>query len=138
MCAVLAACLILMVITNTGFDSKSPFMTIATFIAPFIIWFLGIRAYKKILKGKMSFKQGLKEGFKISLTFGIISLFIFLVFYLFNPSALEYAQTAYNLSGTSIQVVVMVDMLVQFFASIIFGTIYGAIISFFLKSKAKK
>lgn len=137
MCAVLALCLILMQVSGTGFDSKSPFMTFATFIAPFIIWFLGIRAYKKQLKGKMTFKQGVKEGFFISLAFGIISPFIFLVFYLLNPSVLDYVQKTYGLTSLPIELVVMIDMLVQFISAIIFGTLYGAFISLFLKSKGK-
>lgn len=136
MCAVLAVCLILMSVTGTGFDSKSPFMSFATFIAPFIIWFLGIREKKRMLKGKMTFKQGVKEGFLISLAFGIISPFVFLILYALAPSALLYAQAAYGIS--SIPLTIVVDMVVQFFASIIFGTIYGAIISLFLRSKKSK
>lgn len=135
MCAVILACLIYMSITGVEFSEKSPIVMLFTFIAPFIIWFLGIKEYKKSLKGKMTFKQGTIQGFKISLVYATVSPFIFMVFYFINPSLLEYARTAYGLTTATDNVVIAVDMLIQFVAAIVGGTVYGAILSIFLKSK---
>lgn len=138
MCAVLLVCLCLMEITgqNQSFDNKSPFQFIFMFIAPFVVWWLGIAAKKKLLKNKMTFKQGLSEGFKISLAYGIVSPFIFLFYYVFiNPDIVAYVKVAYNLSEAQDAVVIGVDMLAQLIAAIVFGTLYAAIISLFLKSK---
>ncbi len=137
---VLVVCLLLMEVTGQkeSFDEKSPLFVIYQFIAPAVVWYLGIKAKKKMHKNKLTFKQGLVEGFKISLVFAIVSPFIFLAYYtLINPGILNFVRTAYNMPGASDAMVIGVDMLVQFFASLIFGTIYAAIISFFLKSKSK-
>lgn len=137
MCAITVACLALMELTgqNESFD-KSPFPVIFTFIAPAVVWYFGIKERKQQLKGKLPFKQGVIEGFNISLGYAIISPFIFLFYYLFvNPPIIEYVRTSYGLTGASDTAVFAADMAVQFVAAIIGGTVYAAIISFFLKSK---
>jgi hypothetical protein len=138
MAKVTAVCILLMQITGTDFDSKSPFMTIATFIAPFVVWYYGLKAKKKELKGKMSFKEGVAEGFKISLFYGIISPFVFLIYYLLVPSVISYVRNAYQMAGASDATVIVTDMVIQFFASIIGGTVYGAIVALFLTRKTQK
>lgn len=137
MCAVLIICLASIELTgnNQNFD-KSPLVAIWTFIAPFIIWFLGIRAKKKAQKGKLTFKQGFFEGLKISVVFGIISPFIFLGYYvIINPEILEYVKGAYGLSNQPNEIVILVDLGAQFISSIIGGGLYSALIAFILKSK---
>jgi len=139
MCAVLVVCLVLMELTgqNQAFDSKSPFQMIFMFIAPAVVWFYGIREKKRQLKGNLTFKQGLTQGFKISLVYAIVSPFIFMLYYLLiNPSILSYVRTAYTMPSASDGLIIGVDMLTQFISAIIFGTIYAAIISLFLKSKS--
>ncbi len=139
MAALTALCLMFMEITgqNESFDMNSPFQLFYTFLAPAIVWYFGIRARKKSLKGKMTFKAGLKEGCKISLVYGIVSPFIFLMYYvLINPTILDSVRTMYGLGNASDTVVIVVDMFIQFVSAIIFGTIYAAIISLFLKSKS--
>lgn len=138
MCGVVVFCLSLLHATGqyADFEKKSPFEAIFI-LAPFVVWFLGIRARKKELKNKMTFKQGLTEGFKISLVFAVISPFIFMFYYLlFNGEILAYVRRAYGMAGASDTIVIMVDMAVQFIGSIVMGTIAGSIISFFLKSKS--
>lgn len=140
MSAVLVLCLALMELTgqNHSFDNKSPFQAIFMFIAPAVVWYFGINLKKKTLNGKMTFKQGLLEGFKISLVYAIVSPFIFMLYYLLiNPEILNSIRTIYNLKGTSDALIIGVDMLTQFITAIIFGTIYAAIISMFLKTKSK-
>jgi FtsH-binding integral membrane protein len=139
MCAVVVVCLTVMELTgqNQSFD-KSPLTIVWTFIAPAVVWYLGINARKKSQKGKLTFKEGVKEGFKISFVFGLVSPFIFALYYLlFNPQILEYVKTSYGLTNAEDAIVIAVDMLVQFISALIFGTIYAAIISFFLKTKTK-
>ena len=138
MVGVVAVCLALMEMTgnNKTFDSKSPLLLIYQFIAPAVVWYLGISARKKAQKGKLTFKQGLVEGFKIALVFGIVSPFVFTAYYLFiNPGIVDYVANVYGLKGASTAIVIGVDMAVQFIGALIFGTIYAAIISFFLKNR---
>ena len=140
MTASLIICLGLMEITgqNESFENKSPIFLIYQFILPAVIWYLGIKTKKDGQKGKLTFKEGVREGFKISVVFALTSPFIFAAYYLFvNPPILKYVKAAYGLTGSSDHLVIIVDMAAQVFSAIIFGTIYGAIISFFLKSKKK-
>lgn len=138
MVGVLIGCITLMEITgqNESFENKSPIFLIYQFIVPAIVWTLGIRAKKKELGGKLTFGQGLKEGFKISLVFGLISPFIFALYYLLvNPEILEYVKKSYNLTQASDEFTIGVDMILQFLFSLIFGTLYSIIISLFLRTK---
>ena len=117
---------------------KSPVEFVFIVFVPLIIWYLGISARKKQLKGKMSYKEGLIEGVKISLAYGVSSPFVYLIYYTFiNPEVLSFMRKEYGLKNVSDTVVIIFDMLVQFFAAVVFGTIYGAIVSIFLRSKKK-
>lgn len=140
MTGVVVACLVLMEVTgqNKTFD-HSPFALLFTVIAPLIIWYAGIRAKKKQLKGKLSYKQGVLEGCKIGIAYGFISPFIFLTYYLLiNPGIVAYVRTAYFMKSTTPDAtVIFVDLVIQLVASVVFGTIYGLIFSLFLKSKKK-
>lgn len=141
MCGVLLFCLGLMELTgnNESFDSKSPITIVFMFIAPFVIWYMGINEKKKMLKGKLTFKKGVMEGLKISLTFAIISPFIFMLYYLLlNPDILDYVRTAYGLRELPDAIVITVDMLTQFLSAIVFGTIYAVIITFLILKFSKK
>lgn len=134
---ILIVCFLVMEITgnNETFDGKSPLFLFYQFIAPAIVWYLGLRAKKKAQGGKLTFKQGVKEGFKISLVFGIVSPFAFLIYYFINPGILNFIKAAYGMPNAADSMIIALDMVVQFISAIIFGTIYAAIISFFVKSK---
>lgn len=119
------------------FPGQSPFEMFVITVIPFVVWFFGIKSKKKLQKGKLTFKQGVLEGFKISLTFGIVSPFIFAAYYLFvNPEIVSFVRDAYGIYDASFGTVILADMISQFLFSIIFGTIYAAIISLFLKSRS--
>jgi hypothetical protein len=139
MTAVIVLCLFLMEVTGQNKTVEhSPYVVFFTMIAPFIIWFFALREKKKQLKGKMSFKQGVVEGFKVSLVYAIVSPFVFLFYYCcVNPAIIPAVGAAYQLKGATNEVIIATDMAVQFIAAIIGGTIYAAILSFFLKSKKK-
>lgn len=137
MSAITAVCLMLMELTgnNESFD-KSPFATFFIFIAPLFVWFLGIREVKKKRKGKLTFKQGLNSGFKIALTYALISPFIFLLYYIVvNPSIVAHVGEAYGLQKASTPLIIIVDMVAQVIGATIFGTAYAALIAFVLKTK---
>lgn len=137
MCAVVVVCLTMMEITgeNKSFD-KSIYASFFTFIAPVIIWFLGIREKKLQQKGKLTYKQGVIEGFKIGVAYGILSPFIFLGYYLFfNPQIIASVRTMYQLTNQPDFVVIGADLGIQAVASVLFGTIYGIILSSFLRNK---
>ena len=139
MSGVTVLCLLLMQITgqNQTFDNKSPIQLIAQFVAPLIVWFFGIKARKKELKNKLTYKQGLLEGFKISLVYAIVSPFIFMFYYLFiNPAILESVRKIYHLTNTSDAMIIGSDMLAQFIAALIFGTIISAVLATYLKTKS--
>lgn len=138
MSAIVAACLLLMELTgqNQTFDNKSLFQIIFMFIAPIFVWFFGIKERKQELKGKLTWKQGLTQGFKISLVYGIVSPFVFFIYYtLINPSIISFVAQTYGLTGQPDALVIAFDMGAQFVFALFFGTIYAAIISFFLKTK---
>ncbi len=139
MSAVTAFCLIMMQITgqNDSFDNKSPFQFFFMFVAPAIVWYLGIKAKKKANKGKLTFKQGLAEGFKISLVYGLVSPFVFLTFYLINPVIIDYIRKSYNMMTQPTYVVIVIDMVAQLVASIVFGVIYASVISLLIRTKGK-
>lgn len=139
MTGVIVLCLLFMEVTgqNKSFE-HSPIVFFFTAIAPAVIWFFGIRAKKKLLKGKLTFKQGFLEGFKISLVYGITSPFVFLFYYLFiNPEIVEQVKVIYQMESASDAMVIGTDLGSQLIAAVVFGTIYGAIISLFLRSKKK-
>lgn len=138
--AITALCLVIMEITgqNESFDQKSPIFLLGTMLAPFVIWYFGIKERRKELKGKLTWKEGVKQGLKISLVYAIVSPFVFLIYYvLINPSIVTNVGEAYQLTNADNTIIITVDMLVQFVAALIFGGVYAAIISFFLKSKSK-
>ena len=108
-------------------------------IVPFIVWYLGIKAKKTQKKGKLTFKEGVKEGFQISLVYGITSPFLFGLYYLLiNPAVVQSLKPEYGMAGVSDTQIILIDMLAQFISAIVFGTLYAAIISYFLKSKSVK
>jgi hypothetical protein len=123
---------------NETFDQKSPIFLFYQFIAPLIVWYFGLTSYKKLHNGKMSFKDGVKEGFRMSLVFGIVSPFIFVAYYLINPGIVDFIKTAYQMPDADNNTIIAFDMIVQLVAALIGGTIYAAILSFFLKTKSEK
>lgn len=140
MTGTLVICLALMEITgqNESFENKSPIFMIYQFIMPAVIWYFGMRERKKLNGGKLTYKQALYEGFKISLVFGLTSPFVFAAYYLFiNPPIIEYVKTAYGMPAASDGLVISIDLFAQFIAAIIFGTLYASIIALFVRSKSK-
>lgn len=122
-----------------GLESKAiPFDFLFIAFMPLIIWFLGIRARKIAKKGKLSLKDGVKEGFHISLVYGLLSPIVYAIYYLFiNPQVVGTLKPEYGLPGVSDMQIILIDMLAQFVSAIIFGTLYAVVISLFLRSKAK-
>lgn len=136
--AITAVCLLLMEVTgnNQSFDAKSPVQFFYMIVAPFIVWWVGLRAKRKELGNRMSYRQGFVEGVRISFVYALVSPFIFLAYYVFvNPSIVEYVRTAYRLAGASDAVVIGSDMVGQFVAAMVFGSIYAAIIAIFLRRR---
>ena len=141
MTAFTAAWVLLMHITGQyGPEYKAnPLDLLFIVVVPLIVWYLGIKAKKEQKKGKISFQEGLKEGFQISLVYGILSPFIFGIYHVqINPARVESLKPVYGLVGVTDMHIIFVDMLVQFISAIVFGTLYAAIISYFLKSKSAK
>jgi hypothetical protein len=135
LCGVLIVCLLLLEITGQTFDTKSPLFVAYQFIAPAVVWYFGINAKKKMQKGKLTWRQGVKEGFKISVVFGIVSPFIFALYYFMNPDILDLVKTLYGNPEVSDSALLIMDLFGQFVSALIFGTLYAAAISFFVKSK---
>lgn len=139
MTGIISLCLVSMEVSgqNDSFD-KSPLLLVAMMIAPVVVWYLGMNAKKKMLKGKMTFKQGFTEGFKISLVYALTMPLVFLFYYLVvNPEILAYVRKVYGMGGASDANVIAIDLVTGFITAIIMGTLLSSVISFFLKSKKK-
>lgn len=135
MCVVVAVCLIIMTATGGSFESKSPLFAVVTLLAPLVVWYVGIKAKKRELKGKMSFKEGVAEGFRISVYYAIVSPFVFLTYYMANPYVVPEVGRMYGLTNASHNYIIAFDLGVEVVASLIGGTLYGAIVSLFLRNK---
>lgn len=122
----------------TSFDKGGP-LDLIFLVSPFVIWFLGLQSFKKLKKNKVSFKQLVAEGVRISVVFGLISPFIFMTYYLlFNMAILDYVSKSYGLEGSSTTLVITIDMVVQFIGAILMGTIYSAVLAIFMRSRKVK
>ncbi len=139
MSGAIASCLLLMYVSGdySKMQGTSIEGSIVSLALPLIVYTLGIHARKRAQKGKLTFKDGVKEGFKISVVAAITSPFVFLLFYVFfNPNLVDYAREIYRMQGQSDGMVVAVDMIVQFIGSIVIGLVYSAVISLFLKNRS--
>lgn len=132
-------CLFIMEITgqNNSFDNKSPLIFFLMVIAPALVFYSGIKNLKKSQKNKLTVKEGVQEGIRISIVYGIISPFIFLLYYQINPGILESIKIGYGMSEATDSMIISVDMLAQLIMALFFGAIYSTLISFLLKSKKK-
>jgi FtsH-binding integral membrane protein len=140
MCVGILLCLTIKEITgrNKSFESHSLVSFVLMFV-PIIILFLAIRRYKRKHQGIMTWKEGVREGFKVSLVFGIISPFIVLIYYtLINPAIIESVKEAYGMTDKSNALVIISDMVAQLLMALVFGVIISMIVSLFLKTRLKK
>ena len=141
MSALTAACLLILHGAGNvlGQQNDSPLFIVFAFGAPLLVWYLGLSAFKKAQKNRMTFKKGIIEGFRISLVYGFTSPFVFAAYYIFfNPTVISYIRESYKLTGAADETVIAVDMIAQFFGAVVVGTVYGIILSFFLKTKQRK
>lgn len=133
-----AGCLLVMEVTgkNQTFDSKSFLQLLYQIVTPLIVWFFGIKARKTRQKNKLTFAQGFQEGMLISITYAFTSPIVFLIYYLFiNPGIVNYVAKVYGLTQASRASVIGIDLGLAFLMAILFGALYSAIFSFFLKNK---
>ncbi len=132
-----ALCILFMHFTGqySNPEKRSPIEMLFIIFVPIIIWYLGIKARKKALKEKLPFKEGFFTGVKISLVYALTSPFIFLVYYTINPSVIDFMKKEYMMPDASTGQIIAFDMLVQFLAALIMGSLYGAVISLFLKTR---
>lgn len=141
MTGIIALCLLFMEVTgqNKSFDSKSPLLMLLMQGAPLLIWFFGIRSKKKQLKNKLTIREGVMEGLMISLFFGVFSSLVFVFYYLFiNSAILASVKQVYRMPQATNTIIIAVDVVAQFIFSLLFGAIYSAIVSYFLRTKVKK
>lgn len=141
MTGLLLVCLTYLELTgnNKSFDNKHPVFFVYQFVAPAVVWYLGMRARKNAQGGKLTYKQGFMEGLKISLVFAFTSPLLFGAYYLLvNPEILGYVKTAYGMADASNGMIIAIDLLAQIVAALIFGSIYATIIAFFTRSKSSK
>jgi hypothetical protein len=111
---------------------------ILLFLSPILLWYFGIRAKKKEMHGKLSFKHAVQEGYKIAWVFGVISPFAFLLYYLiFNFGVVIGTQNPDQMTTSTTHLVILIYMLIQFITCVIFGTLYGVIASAILAAKKK-
>ncbi|MBA3723755.1 MAG: DUF4199 domain-containing protein [Candidatus Levybacteria bacterium] len=120
---------------NQAYDPQSSLFIAYQFIIPVIVWYLGIRAKKKQLKNKLTFKQGMIEGTLIGLVFGLTSPFIFLIYYtLINPGIVDSIRHGADPTW----LVIGKDMMLSLVVCFVTGLILSPPIAFLLRSKKKK
>ncbi len=137
MSALVVVCLAYMEISgkNQSF-AESPMSPLVMTIVTVIIWWYALKQKKEMQKGKLTFKEGLSESFKISLVFALTSPLVFLAYYTFvNPEIVDSVREAFLMTNVPRAQVIAMDMFAQVVSALIFGTIIGAILSFFMKSK---
>lgn len=87
----------------------------------------------RYLHGRLTMREGLKEGMLISLVYGILSAFVFMLYYnLINPEIVEVAKAAYGMTEFTTQQVIFADMLVQIIFSLLGGLALSAVITAYL------
>ncbi len=137
MSVLVVVCLAYMEISgkNQSFE-QSPMSPLVMTIVTIIIWWYALKQKKEMQKGKLTFKEGLAESFKISLVFALTSPLVFLAYYTFvNPEIVDSVQEAFQMTNVPRAQVIAMDMFAQIISALIFGTLIGAILSFFMKSK---
>lgn len=140
MSALTAAFILSMHLTGqyTNLKERSPIEFVFIALTPVLVWYFGIRAHKKKLLGKLSWKEGVKEGFLIALVYALTSPFVYLIYYLLiNPEIVAFMRQEYGMQTSSLEMVILMDVLVQFVAALVMGTLYGAVIAVFLRTKKK-
>lgn len=140
MSALTAAFILSMHLTGqyTQLQERSPVEFIFIALTPILVWYFGIRAHKKKLQGKLSWKEGVREGFLIAVVYALTSPFVYLTYYLLiNPELIIFMRQEYGMQTSSLAMVVFLDILVQFVAALVMGALYGAVISLFLRTKSK-
>lgn len=107
-------------------------------LVPAIVLYLGIKEKKKMSKNRLTYKEGVIEGLRISVIYGVLSPIVFYLYYtLVNPDAIQFAKKAYGMMQFSDREVMFADLAVQFVFSILGGLIMSLVISYFLSKKAK-
>ncbi|HVQ38320.1 MAG TPA: DUF4199 family protein [Pyrinomonadaceae bacterium] len=131
---VVAWVVIVRFLMGVGADSRANLIAPILFnLAAIVAILLGIRARKYELDGRMSFKEGLKTGMKISLVYAASSCLFFIIEFLVAGPKLLLSEAGPQ-SGPMWQVAAGAYAGL-FFGSLVSGLIYSAIISFFLASR---
>ncbi len=111
------------------------FIQIIIFVLyPLLLWYFGIKAKKEERDGNLPLIDGVYEGFKIALVLGLSSPLAFLLYFLiFNLGTI----LSRNTQGTDFPGfgIIAANMVIQGLLIIILGTIYGAVVALFLRSK---
>lgn len=104
-------------------------------VIPIFFLYKGLKA-KLAKEGKLSYKEKVAEGARISFVTAATSPFVFLAYYmLINPKVIEYAKQVYNMPNASFAQVVLRDLNVQFISSFVGGVIFSLFIAFFVRPK---
>ncbi|MBI4097058.1 MAG: DUF4199 domain-containing protein [Candidatus Levybacteria bacterium] len=120
-----------------GEKSDLSFVDYFYIVIPIVGLYLGIKEKKeRELRGKMTLQQGIREGFIISLVYGITSPFIFYVYYtMVNPQAIDFAKRVYSMMRFTNNEVILADMAAQFIFAVIGGIVISTVVSYLLTKK---
>lgn len=103
-------------------------------LIPLIGLYFGIRRKReRFMNGHISYGEAFREGMLISLFTGIFSVIFYLVFYRIHPETLEMARNVYEMPDATWNLVLAVELVVQFLASILGGLIFSLILAAVLK-----
>jgi len=115
-----------------GYASDLNFLPV---LIPIIGIYLGLRAYKNANENALTYWEGLTTGAKISLVAALLSSILFLFYYTAIDSAsLDSVGRAYGMPNSSIALVMLVDLGIQFVSSFVFGVLVTLVMAVFLKT----
>lgn len=124
---------------NQTFENPSWYQAVLQLGIPIIIIIWGLVTKKKERAGMISWKECVREGFKMSLVFGVISSFIFFAYYTYiNPGIVSSITETYLLHNTAVTQVIAIDMMAQVLFALILGFVVSSIVGVFLQSKTIK
>lgn len=116
---------------GVGPDSNANIVAPILFnVTAIIAIFLGMRARKKELNGRLGFKEGVKTGMAISLVYAVSACLFFMLEYLVAGPELLLSEG--NPEGRPLWQVAVFAYTGLFFVSLFFGVIYSTVIAFLL------
>lgn len=134
----LAIFALVLVMYSTGYaggEGSASNLNFLPVLIPIIGIYLGLRAQKNANDNALPYWEGLSTGAKISLVGAFLSSILFLVYYTaIDTASLDQVGRAYGMPNSSIALVMLVDVGIQFLSSLVFGVLVSLVMAIFLRT----